>query len=119
MTTRLIQMDIVQLNIGSNPSTTAKHFCVISLTYTLTIVPSISFIIFTLLSKPPHYKASRAIGLDPDSRGLQCKYTKPRDERAHSHSRTGVPLHYTSSSICISISTVYKSFSICVFTLSE
>ena len=53
MTTRLIQMDIIQLNIGSNPCTTAKHFVLFLLLYTLTIVPSISFIIFTLLSKPP------------------------------------------------------------------
>lgn len=48
---------------------------------------------YPVIKAPSHYKASRAIGLDPDSRGLQCKYTKPWDERAHSHSRTGV--HYT------------------------
>ena len=93
MMTRIIQMDIVQLNIGSNPCTTPKHLCYFSYLHSHHCPFHFFYHFYLVIKAPSHYKASRAIGLDPDSRGLQCKYTKPWDERAHSHSRTGV--HYT------------------------
>ena len=118
--TCIIQMDLVQLNIGSNPCTTPKHLCYFSYLHSRHC-PFHFFYHFYLVIKAPSLQSKSSNRAGPGSRGLQCKYTKPWDERAQSHSRTGVPLHYTSSSICIciSISTVYKSFSICVFTLSE
>ena len=122
MTTRLIQMDIIQLNIGSNPCTTAKHFVLFLLLYTLTIVPSISFIIFTLLSKPPLItKQVEQSGWTLTHVGCNANIQNHEMREPIAIAVQASTTLHTSSSICIciTISTVYKSFSICVFTLSE
>lgn len=85
-------MGLVQLNIGSNPCTTRKTLALFLFLNTLTIFPSISFIIFYLCYQSP--LITKQVGLDPDSRGLRIYITMREPIAMAVQASTPLPLPF-------------------------